>query len=133
MTAFIPEAQTYPPPKESSSAPLPILAPTARRTHLVHRRRLGRLGAPSAQDDLPRWTLSHAPLENVAKVEVLDLVGLDARLRQDALDGCDTELDGRDLGEHALERSDGSAGLEKSAVRIVGVAGCRGKSVRRRQ
>lgn len=80
-------------------------------TRLVDRRRLGRFGETGADDDLAGGRLAGASLEDLTKVDVLDLVGLDVRRREDALDGGDTELSRGNLGEDALERADGRARL----------------------
>lgn len=79
--------------------------------HLVDGGRLGRVGHAGTEHDLTSGGLTGASLEDLTKVEVLDLSGLDAGLGEDALDGGDAELDGGSLLESTLERSDGRAGL----------------------
>lgn len=83
------------------------------KTHLVDGSRLSRLGETGTDDDLPGRRLSRTTLENLTKVEVLDLLRLDARLSEGTLDGGDTELNGSSLGELTLEGTDGSAGLSE--------------------
>ena len=79
--------------------------------HLVDGGRLGRVGHAGTEHDLTSGGLTGASLEDLTKVEVLDLSGLDAGLGEDALDGGDAELDGGSLLKSTLERSDGRAGL----------------------
>ena len=79
--------------------------------HLVDGGRLGRVGHAGTEHDLTSGGLTGASLEDLTKVEVLDLSGLDAGLGEDALDGGDAELDGGSLLESTLEGSDGRAGL----------------------
>lgn len=117
----MPDAQTCTPQLARQLAPS-ALRPWV-RAHLVDGRGLGRVGAAGAKGDLPRGTLPNATLEHVAKVDVLDVLRLDAGLGEDALDGRDSELDGRDLGEHALERADGCAGLRSGSVRAQSGSG----------
>lgn len=99
-------ALPFPPPSKKA----PKCAQAA-RTDLVNGRGLSRFGAPGSQRDLPRGALSNTGLEHVAEVDILDLGGGDSGLGEDTLDGRDSELDRRNLGEHALERSDGGTGL----------------------
>jgi hypothetical protein len=63
--------------------------------------------SPSANTDLTSWRLSHTGLDDVAHVDLLDLVGLDARPLKCMLDGGDTELGRGDGGERTVDRSDG--------------------------
>lgn len=100
--------------------------------HLVDGRRLGRVGHTGTEHDLTSGGLTGATLEDLTKVEVLDLSGLNAGLGEDALDGGNAELDGGSLLESTLEGSDGRAGLydrERDGIERredgVGSASCR--------
>ena len=85
--------------------------------HRVDGGRLGRVGHAGTEHDLTSGGLTGATLEDLTKVEVLDLSGLDACLGEDALDGGDAELDGGGLLKGTLEGTDGRASLYGGARR----------------
>lgn len=109
MTAFMPDAQTW----DGARQLAPLALAHRPRAHLVDGGGLGGVRAACAEGNLPGGALADAALKNVPKVDVLDVLRLEARLREDALNGRDAELDGRNLAEHALERADGRAGLQR--------------------
>lgn len=78
--------------------------------HLVDGRGLGRVGAADAKGDLPRRALADARLQDIAEVDVLDLVRLDAGIVEGLFGGDDTELGSGELLEDAVEAADGRAG-----------------------
>jgi hypothetical protein len=74
-------------------------------TDLVDRRGFHGFGASSTQGDLTSRRLSLVSLDDIAKVDLLDVVGLEAGLFESALESDDAELRGRDFGQRALERA----------------------------
>lgn len=93
-----------PTPDQLCPFPLgPSPTPTRPCTDLVNGGSLCSLGQSSANNDLTSGGLTHVGLEDVAKVQVLDLLGGDSTLSEHALDGGDSQLDGRGFGEAALE------------------------------
>lgn len=106
MTAFIPEAQTCmsSPPHQLAALLFSAAFPPTRleRTDLVNGGSLGSLGQSGANDDLTSRGLTDVGLEDVTKVQILDLLGGDSALSENALDGGDSELDGRGLSEASL-------------------------------
>lgn len=83
--------------------------------------------SPGGDPDLTSGTLSHAGLDNVAHVDLLDAVRLDIGLVQRVLDGDNAELGRRETREGAVDRADGRAGGRND---VDGLGGLGGESAR---
>lgn len=102
MMAFMPEAQTCVKRLSDSRTQRTI---TLYPTHLVDGSGLDVLRHAAAEHDLPRWVLANAGLEDVAKVELFNLLRLEVGLRKRALDGAHAQSRRVELGQDALERA----------------------------